>query len=103
MATALERSLTDRLTVGIDLGCGCCSREPSAASFHLYFVDIAASADNFRADQGPSQAWPAAFGFAVLSATGLVAMRCISWRRRGSVRSTYLSLCNVLHGVSTRP
>ena len=74
MTGILGESLTGRLTVEIEYGY---SLEPSFEGFHWWHFDIASSAGNFRAGQDPYQAWPAAFGFAVRCASGLVAIKRI--------------------------
>lgn len=95
----LRESSTGRLTAGMtDRDC---SLKLSAASFHSQH-SFASSADSLRTGQDPFQAWPAAFDFAALSASGLAAMKWINSRRREKARSTYLSLCHILIGVSTR-
>ena len=73
MDTGVGRSLAGRLTVEIGRGC---SLKPSAADSHSHFEN-AASAGNSRAAQDPSQAWPVAFGSAVLNASVLVAKRLV--------------------------
>ena len=100
MTTILGKSPADRLTVEIDRGC---SLKPSAVGSHSQHSKIVASADNFRSCQDPSQAWPVGFEFAVLNASVLVATRRVNQGIRGRSRITYLSLCHILHGVSTRP
>ena len=101
MTTILGKSPTDKLTVEIDRGC---SLMPSAVGSHSsQHLKIVASADSFRSCQDPSQAWPVGFGFAVLNASVLVATRRVNQGIRVRLRITYLSVCHILHGVSTRP
>ena len=70
------REISDEeLTVEIDRGC---SLKPCAADFHSWHSEIAASADNFRADQDQSQPHSSAFGFGVLNVSVLVAMRRVN-------------------------
>ena len=99
MDTGVRKSLAGRLTVEIGHGC---SLKPSAAGSNLHF-ETAASAGSSRAAQVPSQAWPVAFGSAVLNASVLVAKRLVKRRIGAGVWSTYLSLCHVLQCISTRP
>ena len=76
MDTGVRRSLAGRLTVEIGRGC---SLKPSAAGSHLRF-EAAASAGSSRTAPDRSQAWPVAFGSAVLNASVLVAKRLVKRR-----------------------
>ena len=71
----LGESLMGRLTVEIEYDY---SLGPSFEDLNWWHSDIASSAGSFRVGQDPSQAWPAAFGFAVRCASGLVAMKRIN-------------------------
>ena len=73
--TILGKSPTSKLTVESYRGC---SLKPCAADFRSWHSEIAASADNFRADQDQPQLYSVAFGFGVLNAAVLVAMRRVN-------------------------